>query len=165
MAVTDQSDVIELLTTLLKENENQLDNLAKRLEIVEKTVNKSPLLSEGSNKKVSRTILVIDDDVKLANSFKLVLESEGYIVDTAYTGSDALFMMKKKAYDLIFLDFYLPDILGDKVAEQIEKRHKDSTIVFISGYSSFPDGVEEDDLLVKPIDPDNLLRTAKKKLK
>ena len=103
----------------------------------------------------------MDDDTKLASSFKLILESEGYNVDTANTVSSALFKMSKKTYDLVILDWNLPDITGDKVAEKIKKEHSGTAIIFITGYSDRLSDVEnENDMLMKPVDPESLLRTA-----
>ena len=169
MSITENSDDIESLIRLLKENEKKVDAIAKKMDIIERIITRNPRLSEILNEESSlaakepssRNILVVDDDTKLASSFKLILESEGYNVDTANTGSSALFKMSKKTYDLVILDWNLPDITGDKVAEKIKKEHSDTAIIFITGYSDrLSDVGTENEMLMKPIDPESLLRTA-----
>jgi len=169
MSITENSDDIESLIRLLQENEKKVDAIAKKMDIIERIITRNPRLSEILNEESSlavkepssRNILVVDDDTKLASSFKLILESEGYNVDTANTGSSALFKMSKKTYDLVILDWNLPDITGDKVAEKIKKEHSGTAIIFITGYSDrLSDVGNENEMLMKPIDPESLLRTA-----
>ena len=171
MSVAENSDVLDLLINLIEENEKRVDSLAKKMDIIEHTITRNPRLSEllnenGSSEEkepASLSILVVDDDKKLASSFKLILESEGYNVDTANTGSSALFKLTKKTYDLVILDWNLPDITGDKVAKKIKKEHSSTAIIFITGYSDVLSDVEsENATLMKPIDPESLLKTATK---
>ena len=176
MSFTEKIDVLELLINLLKENEEKLETLIEKMEIVEHTVTQNPRLrktlkeydSTTTVESLSQNILVVDDDKNLANSFKLILESVGYTVDTANTGLAALYKITKKTYDLVILDWNLPDMLGDEVAEKIEENHSYTDIIFITGYSSLKGYVEsqlgEKEVLIKPIDPDSLLETATKRL-
>ncbi len=175
MSFTEKIDVLELLINLLKENETRLDSLIEKMETVEHTVTQNPGLSKTlkeydstSVESLSQNILVVDDDKNLANSFKLILESVGYTVDTVYTGLAALYKITKKNYDLVILDWNLPDMLGDEVAEKIEEYHNHTDILFITGYSLFKDYVEgeldEREMLMKPVEPDILLKKASKRL-
>ena len=146
------------------------------MEIVEHTTKRNPRLrktlkefdSSTSVESLSQNILVVDDDRTLASSFKLILESVGYNVDTAFTGLTALYKMTKKTYDLVILDWNLPDMLGDEVAKKIKEEHSSTDIIFITGYSSMKDGVEgqleEEEVLMKPIIPESLLETVTKRL-
>jgi DNA-binding response OmpR family regulator len=76
--------------------------------------------------------------------------------------------MAKKTYDLVILDWYLPDMLGDEVAEKIKEEYSSTDIIFITGYSSKKDEVEgqldEEEVLIKPIIPESLLEAATKRL-
>ena len=104
----------------------------------------------------------------LDKTFKLVLESVGYNVDTANTGLQAIYRMKQQSYELVLLDLNLPDTRGDMVAKMIEEMYVDVNIVFITGYSELMSEVEKagDDVevLLKPIGPENLLEVASRKL-
>lgn len=55
------------------------------------------------------TILIIDDDVAIGNLEQEVLEREGYLVQRAYSGTEALLLLKEKKPDLILLDLMLPE--------------------------------------------------------
>ena len=136
-------------------------------------VNKSGVLPDGEivneNKSTpeitsaARTILVVDDDKKLASSFKLILESAGYIVEVANTGFSAHILVTKNFYDLVILDWHLHDAFGDQIADTIEKRYSETKIIFITGYGYILDEYERENLiLMKPIDPDYLLETVAK---
>jgi len=173
MSFTEKIDVLELLLKLLKENETKLETLIEKIETVEHTVTQNPKLSKTlkeydpttTTESLSQNILIVDDDKHLANSFKLILESVGYTVDTVHTGLAALYKMTKKTYDLVLI---LPDMLGDEIAEKIEAEHGSTDIIFITGYSIVKGQIEglhgEKELLMKPVEPGSLLETAGKRL-
>ena len=176
MSFTEKIDVIELLLNLLKENETKLETIIEKIETVEHTITQNPRLSKTLKEydptttveSLSQNILIVDDDKHLANSFKLILESVGYTVDTVHTGLAALYKMTKKTYDLVILDWILPDMLGDEIAEKIEEEHGSADIIFITGYSMVKGQIEglhgEKELLMKPVEPVSLLETAGKRL-
>ena len=176
MSFTEKISVLELLTNLLKENEEKLEALIEKMEIVEHTVTQNTRLSKTLKEydsttrveSLSQNILVVDDDRNLANSFKLILESVGYNVDTVHSGLAALYKITKKTYDLVILDWILPDMLGDEVAKKIEENHSYTDIIFITGYSMLKGEAEgqldKKEILMKPIEPDSLLETATKRL-
>ncbi len=174
MGFPEKVSVLELLLHLLKENETKLESLIEKMEIIDKTIQQNPTLSKTVKEhdpstnveSLSQNILVVDDDKNLANSFKLILESVGHTVNTAYSGIQALYMMKKRSYNLILLDLNLPIMKGDDVAEMIEEHHNHVDIVFITGYSTLKDEVDGfgngKKTILKPIGPDVLLETASK---
>lgn len=176
MAFSEKITVLELLLSLLKENEKKLETLIEKMEIIDQTIQKDPNLSKTvkeydsstTQESRSRNILVVDDDKNLVNSFKLVLESVGYNVDTALTGLQALYRVKHCVYDFILLDLNLPDIMGDKLAEMIEEHHSYIDIVFITGYQGLKDKVDGvqsgKKILLKPIKPDVLLEATSRRL-
>jgi CheY-like chemotaxis protein len=170
MSFTAKIDVLDLLIDLLKEHENKLDTLIEKMEIIDHTINKNPRLRESvkeynseSKPQVTQSILVVDDDKNLANSFKLILESVGYNVETAYTGLQALYKVNKEEFDLVLLDLNLPDMMGDRVAEEIKEGSEYTDIVFITGHPS-PSHIDENDVMMKPINPEYLLETATNRL-
>jgi CheY-like chemotaxis protein len=179
MSFTEKIDVLDLLINILREHEEKLDELVARLEVVSQTIQKDPNLKRSvmeyelgkeAEEEVSvSNILVVDDDKNLANTFKLVLQSVGFNVDTAITGLQALYKINRKQYDLVILDINLPDMLGDEVAEKIRENSDDVKIIMITGYSSFKDDVKEEELgikevLMKPIPPEELVKITKKML-
>lgn len=68
---------------------------------------------------MSKQILVVDDEKLIVKGVKYSLEQDGYTVDTAYDGEEALNAAKNKEYDLIVLDVMLPKIDGLGVCQQI----------------------------------------------
>ena len=176
MAFSEKITVLELLLNLLKENEKKLESLIEKIELIDQTIQKTPNLIKivkeyypsNTEESQSQNILVVDDDMNLANSFKLVLESVGYNVDIALTGIQALYKAKHCLYDLILLDLNLPDIMGDKLAEMIEEHHNHIEIVFITGYQGLKDradGYENGkEIILKPISSDVLIEATSYRL-
>ncbi len=181
MSFTEKIDVLDLLINILREHEEKLDELVARLEVVSETIQRDPDLRRSlleyekgislEDEKIGvNNILVVDDDKNLANTFKLVLQSVGFNVDTAITGLQALYKANRKKYDLVILDINLPDMLGDEVAEKLHEADNDAKIIMITGYSSFKEemtnekiGVNE--IIMKPIPPEDLVTMTKKALK
>lgn len=179
MTFTEKIDVLDLLINILREHEEKLDELVERLEIVSRTIESDPGLKrsvieyqmgkpEAEEELMVSNILVVDDDKNLADTFKLVLQSVGFSVDTALTGLQALYKANKKEYDLVILDINLPDMLGNEVAEKLRET-SDVNIIMITGYSSFKENIKEDGLgikevLMKPIPPEDLVKITKKTL-
>ena len=181
MSFTEKIDVLDLLINILREHEEKLDTLVERLEVVSQTIQRDPTLrktlleyevgeSESEEQPGVSSILVVDDDKNLANTFKLILQSVGFNVDTAATGLQALYKANRTKFDLVILDMNLPDMLGDEVAEKLKENNDDMNIIMITGYSSFKDGLDGKDLgidevLMKPIPPEDLVTLTKKALK
>ena len=172
MSFTEKIDVLELLINLLKEHDKKLDALIGNMEVIEQTIKQNPILAkpiieyDGTIlEKAYQKILVVDDDVNLANSFKLILENVGFQVDTAPSGIIALNKLDEKDYDLVLLDLNLPDILGYDVADEIDE---DTEFIYITGDCDLMDEEElldDKELLLKPIDPDMLIEVTSNVLK
>ena len=113
-----------------------------------------------------KRILLVDDDDTITTPFQLILQNAGYQVDIALTGQQALEKLEETDYQVAILDIILPDIKGEEIARKIRKQNDDIRFIIITGYSEIDDSVEAidvgiDDILLKPIEPDELLRTVK----
>ncbi|MGN1074830.1 MAG: response regulator, partial [Eubacteriales bacterium] len=64
-------------------------------------------------------ILVVDDEKLLVKGIKFNLENEGYTVETAFDGEEALRLAREMQFDLIILDLMLPKIDGLEVCRRI----------------------------------------------
>lgn len=102
-------------------------------------------------------IIIVEDDIKLNNLIKTVLERNGYNADSAYDPYDALAKMEKKGYHLIISDIMMPNMNGIEFSKTIRQNDKDIPILIITAkdeyedkHQSFVAGV--DDYMVKPID-------------
>jgi CheY-like chemotaxis protein len=172
MSFSSKIDVLELLISIIKEHEEKMDNLIERLEIVNNTIKNTPELSVRYQPgKITKdrglsSILIVDDDKNLAESFKIVLQSVGFDVDVARTGTQALYHAKIKNYDLVLLDVNLPDMMGDEVAEKLYEEVGDLNIILITGYKQFQDEMQDyHSVLMKPIPPEDLVNITKNTLK
>jgi len=80
-------------------------------------------------------VLIVDDSKFICKQIKLLLEPRNYDVDIVYSGEESLKKIKEKQYDLIILDFELPNINGDEVLIQIkkDKNYTSTPILILSG--------------------------------
>jgi len=100
-------------------------------------------------------ILVVDDEVNLAKTLKQGLESEGFIVDIAHNGEDALWAATEQGYDLVVLDLMLPKLNGYKVVERLRHRGVWTPILMLTAKDGEHDQADAldlgaDDYLTKP---------------
>lgn len=110
-------------------------------------------------------ILIVDDKSENIISLRKTLEYNGFEVDTAASGEEALRRVLKTTYDLIILDVQMPDMDGFEVAENIlgSSKSKDIPIIFLSAVNTDKRFVKKGyasgaiDYLVKPVDVDILL--------
>lgn len=108
-------------------------------------------------------ILLVDDEKKLADVIRRGLLLEGWAVDTAQSGEEALEKIEvNQTYDLVILDLMLPGINGIDVLKAIRKNNPHLPIIILTAKSSLSDriaGLDEgaDDYLIKPFSFGELL--------
>lgn len=100
-------------------------------------------------------ILVVDDEVNLATTIKQGLEAEGFVVDVAYDGEEALWAATEQAYDIVVLDLMLPKLNGYKVVERLRQRSVWTPILMLTAKDGEYDQADAldlgaDDYLTKP---------------
>jgi PAS domain S-box-containing protein len=83
--------------------------------------------------KSSSTILLVDDEPDIVLTLQDLLEGEGYQIDVATTGTDALERVKENSYDAVILDIRLPDIDGLLVLQKMAKSVPGLPIIILSG--------------------------------
>jgi len=113
-------------------------------------------------------ILVVDDDADILRVFKSILEKEGYKVETAETGKDALKKIKKAKFSVYLVDVKLPDIDRTELLLKIPNDLKAIKIV-VTGFSTDDIGKKAadygaDDFLVKPVKANELIATVIERL-
>ncbi len=79
-------------------------------------------------------ILIIDDEVAIRDSLRMVLEYEGYEVSSAATGEEGIATLEREAPDLVFLDIKMPGMDGLEAAEQIAAR-RIAPVVILTAFS------------------------------
>lgn len=107
-------------------------------------------------------LLVIEDEVLLANSLKTLLEKENFDVECVYNGEDGLAYANTNIYDLIILDVMLPKLNGYEVAKQVRMSHCGTPILMLTAKSELDDEIMgldagADYYLTKPFDSRKLL--------
>nr|WP_073258616.1 response regulator transcription factor [Caldanaerovirga acetigignens] len=110
-------------------------------------------------------ILVVDDEKKMIDLVRLYLEKEGFKVDEALNGQQALEMIEKAEYNLIILDLMLPVVDGWTVCKEIRKKYDIPIIMLTARGEEFDKvlGFElgADDYVVKPFSPRELVARIK----
>ena len=100
-------------------------------------------------------ILVVEDELKVANALKEGLEDERYEVVVAQTGEDAFFRITTEKFDLILLDLMLPGRDGLQILASVRKSGIETPVLLLTARDSLEDRVTglnsgADDYLVKP---------------
>jgi len=107
-------------------------------------------------------ILVVDDDPKVLSLMRRGLAFEGYDVDTAPDGDEALTIAHERPPNLVVLDVMMPRIDGLEVCRRLRATNRELAILMLTGRASVPARIEgldagADDYLVKPFAFDELL--------
>lgn len=115
-------------------------------------------------------ILLVEDEETLAVGLEYNLTDEGYIVDCAKDGKQALNFFESKVYDLIILDIMLPYFDGYEVAEKVRAKSPQMPILMLTARTTAEDKVRgleagADDYLTKPFNLQELLLRVKGMLK
>ena len=111
-------------------------------------------------------ILVVDDERAIRNSLKEILTDEGYSVEIAQDGAEALSIVDKEKFDVIFCDIKMPGMDGTEVLEKMVAEGVDSAVVMISGHGDIETAVDcikkgAFDFIQKPLDLNRILITIK----
>ncbi len=128
------------------------------------SLNKSQIEDNVSLKKedAAPRLLFIDDDRAILDGYRFIFEGEGFIVDVATDSKIALELVKKHSYSIIVMDYILPGVRGDDLAEQIQEINSSISLIFISGQKSAEEEVQRRGLLVsgffmKPLKTETLI--------
>jgi signal transduction histidine kinase len=112
-------------------------------------------------------LLVVDDEESLRITTGAILEKEGYIVDTAASGDEAIALLQKLDYDLVLTDLHMENGDGLSVLSQIRRQAPLTISVVLTGFASVESAIaalQEGayDYLVKPCDIDAMRHTIRR---
>ncbi len=110
---------------------------------------------------MAERILVVEDEARIASFLRRGLTLEGYDVETAYDGEEAIFKVRDRPPDLLILDIMLPRIDGLEVCRRI-RTFTTLPVLMLTARDAVPDRVAgldngADDYMVKPFSLDELL--------
>ena len=114
-------------------------------------------------------ILVVDDDETIRTTMKAILEDEGYLVDLAGSGKEAIQKTQEKTYNVALLDIRLPDMEGIELLKLMADGVPRTRKIMVTGYPSMQNAIgalkkNADAYLLKPVDVEKLLNTVKMQL-
>ncbi len=118
-------------------------------------------------------ILVVDDEREIVDILEKFLTKRGYNVIKAYGGEEGLEkILSGENFDLIILDMKMPRLSGAEVLEKIHEENKHPKVIILSGSLGIDKNIDtikrlgynEKDILIKPIDLEELIKAIKEKL-
>ena len=115
-------------------------------------------------------ILLVDDDENLLWAYKMVLSDEGFKVDTSNDPEEALEKIKLEQFNVLILDYMMPKMKGDELANMILSLDKSANIIFLTGYSEYAVymkmvGNMDNLILYKPISGKELINAVNSKIR
>jgi DNA-binding response OmpR family regulator len=118
--------------------------------------------------ETKKRILVVDDDANILRGFKGILEKEGYVVEAAETGKDALEKIENEKFNVCLIDVRLPDMDGTEILRKMANDSETIKII-VTGFSSDEVGKKAadygaDEFLVKPVSAEELIATVRDRL-
>lgn len=114
-------------------------------------------------------ILVIDDDENITKVVAAILKDQGYSVDIAGSGADAIQKTRENHYDLMLVDIRLPDMEGTEILSRVRDTTPKIRKVIVTGYPTLQNAVTAvnrgaDAYIMKPFDVEKMLATVKDQL-
>jgi len=112
-------------------------------------------------------ILIVEDEETQRVLLGGLLEKEGHVVSAAGNGADAIDLYKKNTFEIVFLDYRLPDTDGLKLLKTFKEINPEVDIIMITAFGTIENAVDAlkagaTDYLTKPVDLDDLLFKIKK---
>jgi two-component system, NtrC family, nitrogen regulation response regulator NtrX len=109
-----------------------------------------------------KSVLVIDDEIQICESIKMILEYEGYDVEFTTSANKGLEVFSSKDFAAVFLDIQMPEMNGFEVLKKIKEQKQSASVIIISAHGSVENAIKATrlgafDFLEKPIDRDKLL--------
>lgn len=113
--------------------------------------------------------LVVDDEPSICEASKRILTRQGYVVKVASSGPEALELLGREPFDVVFTDLKMPEMAGIQLLAQLARRFPSVVPVVITGYATIASVVEAMrtgayDYLSKPFTPEEMAATASKAL-
>jgi len=120
------------------------------------------LCVKGKKDESKMRILIVEDEKKIADSLRKNFNDEGFDTKVCFDGSDALEVISKEKFDLILLDWRLPEITGVEVCKRIRNANNRTPVILLTALSNISNKVEAlncgaDDYITKPFSFEEVL--------
>ncbi len=114
-------------------------------------------------------VLVVDDEPGMRDFLEIMLRKDGYEVDTASDGAEAIDRIEQKMFDLAVVDIQMPIMNGIDVLQKINEKSPETTVIMITAYASHETAIEAMklgayDYITKPFKIDEIKLVIKKSL-
>lgn len=114
-----------------------------------------------------QSIIVIDDQEEIRTSIEAILSDEGFLVETAKNGKEAINASKTTQFDLAIVDIKLPDIEGTELLRKLRDNQPKMATLIVTGQPSLENAIKSvnnkaDGYLLKPFEPRTLIETIRK---
>jgi DNA-binding response OmpR family regulator len=108
------------------------------------------------------SILLVEDEVRIADTLRIGLSENGYEVEVAYDGQIGWRLFQSKKFNLLIVDINLPGITGYELTKMVRAQNEDIPIIMLTALSSLDDKIEgydagADDYIIKPFEFKELL--------
>src|SRR5208337_940503 len=108
------------------------------------------------------SVLIVDDEAAIRESLQTLLEFEGYSVETANDGAEGLARIAEHPFDLVLLDFAMPERNGIEILHEIRERDSELPVIMITAYGTVENAVNAmqsgaTNFIQKPWDNEKLL--------
>jgi two-component system response regulator HydG len=118
---------------------------------------------------VQNRVLVVDDDAVITAGLQELLSSQGYLVDVADDGENALGVCEKQRPDLVLTDLRMPRMDGVQLIKKLHQHHDRLPVIVVSGVDDMQSAIHAmregaTDYVTKPVDPAKLTRTIERVL-
>jgi two-component system response regulator HydG len=111
--------------------------------------------------KSSTHILVVDDEETICEALKAWFVKDGYKVETAFSGPEALSLVSDRQFDIYLVDVKMPGMDGIEFLSRLKEKQQDATVIMMTAHGSIETAVDAMkrgaiDYFCKPFDPDEL---------
>ncbi|NLG03386.1 MAG: response regulator transcription factor [Clostridia bacterium] len=107
-------------------------------------------------------ILIVEDEIRLAEALGQIMKEEKYVVDIVNDGSEGYYYLTENHYDVVVLDVMLPHMNGYEIVRQMRKDKNATPVILLTARDDTKDKIEgldagADDYMTKPFEPEELL--------
>ncbi len=134
-------------------------------EVTYSEAEKRKIEAAGRRQQRNTTILIVDDEPRLCDSLKTLLNVNGFRCSVAYSGESAIEMLGESSFDLMLLDLKMPGVDGHQVMDYARMNCPHTDVIVVSGETTFEEATwalhhGAHDFLRKPYVMDELLHSV-----